>query len=274
MKTTKFFRFLWVPIIIISCAVNPYTGKKTMAFIPNSELFPTAFKEYDSFLSENKVIDNTKDANMIKRVGERITKAAEDWMSSRGFKKELLEYKWEYKLVQDSTRNAWCMPGGKIVFYSGILPIAKTEAGIAAIMGHEVAHALANHGQQRMSAGIIQQSAAQGVAIATKEESETKQRIFMQAFGIGSSVLGILPFSRKHETEADEIGILLMAIAGYNPEEAHKLWERMQSANSSSSPPQILSTHPSNDSRIANLKRMIPKAKAEASKFGINNFQN
>ena len=245
-----------------------------MALIPNSELFPTAFAQYDSFLSENKVVHNTAEAEMLSRVGKRITKAAMDWMSSKGFEKELKDYKWEYKLVQDSMQNAWCMPGGKIVFYTGIMPIAKTESGIAAIMGHEVAHALANHGQQRMSAGILQQSAAQGISVATKDESNSKQRVFMQAFGIGSTIVGILPFSRKHETEADEIGIILMAIAGYHPEEAPQLWKRMQSASNGNSTPQILSTHPSNDSRIANLELMVPIAKKEAIKFGINNFEN
>jgi predicted Zn-dependent protease len=165
------------------------------------------------------------------------------------------------------------MPGGKIVFYTGILPIAKNEAGIAAIMGHEVAHALANHGQQRMSAGMIQQGVGAGVDIVTKDKSESEKNIWMQAFAVGSSVGGMLPFSRSHETEADEIGIYLTAIAGYNPDEASLLWERMKVNSDGKSPPEFLSTHPSNDSRIANLRTLSNKAKQEARKFGVTTFR-
>lgn len=144
-------------IVFLSCATNPFTGKKTMALIPNSQLFPTAFQQYDQFLTENKVVKGTNDAQMITRVGQRIAVAAERWLDANGHQGYLKDYKWEYTLVDDKTVNAWCMPGGKIVFYTGILPIANGETGVAAIMGHEVAHALANHGQQRMSAGLIQQ---------------------------------------------------------------------------------------------------------------------
>ena len=159
---------LLVCILSFSCATNPFTGKKTMAFMPNSQLLPMAFAEYDKFLSENKVIKETSDAEMISRVGQRISVAAERWLDANNHQGYLKDYEWEYNLVEDESVNAWCMPGGKIVFYTGILPVAKNEAGIAAIMGHEVAHALANHGQQRMSAGMIQQGVGAGVAIATR----------------------------------------------------------------------------------------------------------
>ena len=260
-------------VLSLSCATNPFTGKKTMAFMPNSQLFPMAFAEYDNFLSENKVINDTPDAEMITRVGRRISVAAERWLDANYHQGYLKDYKWEYNLVDDKLVNAWCMPGGKIVFYTGILPIAKNEAGIAAIMGHEVAHALANHGQQRMSAGMIQQGVGAGVAIVTKDKSESEKNIWMQAFAVGSSVGGMLPFSRSHETEADEIGIYLTAIAGYNPDEASLLWERMKVNSDGKSPPEFLSTHPSNDSRIANLRTLSNKAKQEARKFGVTTFR-
>ncbi|MFD1163061.1 M48 family metallopeptidase [Hwangdonia seohaensis] len=258
-------------LLVFSCAENPFTGKSTLAIMPNSQLFPTAFAQYDQFLNEHKVVKGTKDAEMIKRVGQRIAVAAERWLNANGHQGYLTDYKWEYTLVEDKTANAWCMPGGKIVFYTGILPIAKSETGVAAIMGHEVAHALANHGQQRMSAGILQQAAAVGLNVALKDDENLE--LYNQAFGIGSQVGVMLPFSRAHETEADKIGLYLMAIAGYNPDEGAELWERMKANSGGQSPPEILSTHPSNDSRIANLRALAPQAKAEAKKFGVTSFR-
>ena len=267
------FSILILLVLSLSCATNPFTGKKTMAFMPNSQLFPMAFAKYDNFLSENKVIKDTPDSEMIIRVGQRISVAAERWLDANNHHGYLKDYKWEYNLIDNKLVNAWCMPGGKIVFYKGILPIAKNEAGIAVIMGHEVAHALANHGQQRMSAGMIQQGVGAGVAIATKDKSKSEQDIWMQAFAVGSSVGGMLPFSRSHETEADEIGLYLTAIAGYNPDEASLLWERMKENSKEKSPPEFLSTHPSNDSRIVNLRTLSNKAKQEARKFGVTTFR-
>ncbi|OEJ98440.1 peptidase M48 [Flavivirga aquatica] len=257
--------------MLFACATNPFTQKKTMALVPNSQLFPTAFAQYDRFLTENKVVKGTKDAEMITRVGQRIAVAAERWLTANGHAGYLNDYKWEYNLVNDPTVNAWCMPGGKIVFYTGILPIAAGETGVAAIMGHEVAHALANHGQQRMSAGMLQQFGAIAGNIAIKDEQ--KKGLFNQAYGVGSQVGVMLPFSRSHETEADKIGLYLMAIAGYNPAEAAELWKRMKANSGGQAPPEMLSTHPSNDSRIANLTALAPKAAEEAKKFGVTKFR-
>jgi len=271
MKLKNIIIIFGLTLLIFSCAENPFTGKKTMALVPNSQLFPTAFAQYDQFLNENKVITGTKDAAMITRVGQRIAVAAERWLNANGHQGYLKDYKWEYNLVNDKTVNAWCMPGGKIVFYTGILPIAKSETGIAAIMGHEVAHALANHGQQRMSAAYIQQGVALAGNIAIKDEKTRND--FNQYYGIGSQVGIMLPFSRSHETEADKIGLYLMAVAGYNPTEAAELWKRMKANSGGQAPPEILSTHPSNDSRIANLKALAPQAIEEAKKFGVNSFR-
>lgn len=257
--------------LITACATNPFTGKKTMALVPNSQLFPTAFAQYDQFLTENKVVKGTSDAAMVTRVGQKIAVAAERWLSANGYVGYLNDYKWEYNLVDDKTVNAWCMPGGKIVVYTGILPIAKGETGLAAIMGHEVAHALANHGQQRMSAAYVQQ----GVAIAGNVaiQDEKSRNAFNQYYGIGSQVGVMLPFSRAHETEADKIGSYIMAIAGYNPAEAAELWKRMSALSNGQAPPELLSTHPSNQSRISNLTSLAPEAKKEAAKFGVTSFK-
>lgn len=255
--------------IAFSCATNPVTGKKTMAFVSNDEIFASSFSQYGTFLKENKVISGTADAKMVERVGAKIRAAAEKLLKSRGTSDALQGYAWEYKLVDNKQVNAWCMPGGKIVIYSGILPVTKDEAGLATVMGHEVAHALANHGQQRMSAGLAQQVGAGVAQAAVGNKSAETQALVMQAYGVGSNVGGMLPFSRSHETEADEIGLTLMAIAGYNPDVSVAFWERMSAKSGGGAPAELLSTHPSDATRISNLKRLIPQAKADAAKFGV-----
>ena len=256
---------------VSACKTNPFTGQKTLNFYPNSQVFPMAFAQYDQFLGENKVIKGTADANMITKAGQRISSAAERWLSANGYPGYLKDYKWEYNLVDDKTVNAWCMPGGKIVFYTGILPITQTETGVAVVMGHEVAHALADHGAQRMSAGTLQQLGAVAGNIAIQDPE--KRNMFNQAYGIGSQVGVMLPFSRGHETEADRIGLQIMAIAGYDPYEAAELWKRMKANSGGEAPPEFMSTHPSNDTRINNLTVWAPEAKAEAEKFGVTKFQ-
>ncbi|RAJ16308.1 M48 family metallopeptidase [Olleya aquimaris] len=258
-------------IMFLSCATNPFTGKKTLAFIPNAQLFPTAFAQYNQVLTESNVETGTTRSNMIKRVGQRIAVAAERWLNANGQQGYLNDYQWEYNLIAEDIVNAWCMPGGKIVFYTGILPVAENETAIAAIMGHEVAHALANHGQQRMSAGMLQQGLAIAGNIAIKDEQS--RNAFNQYYGVGSNVLGMLPFSRSHENEADRIGLYLTAIAGYNPDEAAELWKRMAQASGGQAPPEFLSTHPANQTRIDNLTELAPAAKAEARKFGVTSFR-
>ena len=265
------FLSVFLFLFLLSCATNPFTGKKTMAFVSNDQLFPTAFSQYDQFLNENKVVTGTPEAEMIKRVGERIAAASERWLDANGKQGYLKDYEWEYNLVEDPAVNAWCMPGGKIVFYTGILDVAQNETAIAAIMGHEVAHALANHGQQRMSAAYIQQglSVAGNMAI----EDDKSRQAFNQYYGVGSNVLGMLPFSRAHENESDKIGINLMAIAGYNPDEAAELWKRMGANSEGKAPPEFLSTHPSNQTRVKNLQQQAAIAKEEAKKFGVTSFR-
>lgn len=255
--------------LIVACATNPVTGKKTMAFVSNEEIFASSFSQYGTFLKENKVISGTADAKMVERVGLKIRNAAEKLLKARGTQSSLEGYAWEYKLVDSKDVNAWCMPGGKIVIYSGILPVTKDEAGLATVMGHEVAHALANHGQQRMSAGLAQQLVGGVAQVAVGNKSAETQALVMQAYGIGSQVGGMLPFSRSHESEADEIGLTLMAIAGYNPDASVPFWERMSAKSGGGAPAEILSTHPSDATRIANLKKLIPEAKKQATKFGV-----
>lgn len=269
LKKQFFYIFIFA---LMGCATNPFTGKQTMALVPNSQIFPMAFQEYSNFLTEHKVIKGTADAAMIKSVGQKIANASERWLNANGYTGYLKDYKWEYNLVEDPAVNAWCMPGGKIVFYTGILPIAKNEAGIAAVMGHEVAHALANHGQQRMSAAQYQQLGAVAGNIALSQDQQN-QELFNTYYGVGTTVGVMLPFSRSHETEADKIGLTLMAIAGYDPMASAELWERMKANAGGNAPPEFLSTHPSNDTRIHQIRKWAPEAEAEARKFGVTSFK-
>ncbi len=257
-------------MLVFSCTTkNPFTGKNNLNFVSNEQLFPSSFQQYNRFLSENKVVSGTADARRVETVGTKIKNAATKYLNSMGYTDYLKGYQWEYKLVDDKAVNAFCMPGGKIVVYTGLLPVTKDDAGLATVLGHEVAHALANHGAQRMSAAQLQQLGAVGVAVATSSQSQEKQQMWQQYYGIGSQVGVMLPFSRSHESEADMIGLTLMAIAGYNPDNALVFWQRMASQAGGSAPPEILSTHPSDATRISKIKSLIPKAKAEAKKFGI-----
>jgi predicted Zn-dependent protease len=258
-----------VLLLVVACAKNPFTGKSTLALVSNSEILPSAFQQYSQFLSENKVISGTADAKKVENVGTKIKVAAEKWLNANGHSGYLDDYRWEYKLVDDKAVNAWCMPGGKIVVYTGILPITKDDAGLATVLGHEVSHALANHGQQRMSAGLLQQLGGAGLAVATGGKSAETQQLAMTAYGVATQYGGMLPFSRNHESEADKIGLILMAIAGYNPDQAVTFWERMSANSSGQAPPEFMSTHPSDATRIAQIKTLIPQAKAEAAKFGV-----
>jgi predicted Zn-dependent protease len=272
MNIKRTLSLLGVAVFMVACATNPFTGKKTMALVPNSQIFPMAFQQYDQFLSENKVITGTAQANKIKTIGQQIATASERWLNANGYAGYLKDYQWEYNLVDDPAVNAWCMPGGKIVFYTGILPIAQNDAGIAAVMGHEVAHALANHGQQRMSAAQYQGLVAVAGNVALSKDPKA-QEDFNKYYGLGSTVGVMLPFSRSHESEADRIGLTLMAIAGYDPIEAANLWKRMQANAGGQAPPEFLSTHPSSQTRINNITSWAPEAKAEARKYGVTTFK-
>ena len=255
--------------LFVGCATNPVIGKKNLNFVSNSELFPSSFQQYSQFISENKVITGTADAKLVEKVGIKIKAAAEKYLTYLGQSQYLKDYRWEYKLVDNKEVNAWCMPGGKIVVYSGILPVTQNESGLATVMGHEVSHALANHGAQRMSAAQLQQIGGAALDAATSGKSQSTRDIFAQAYGVGSQVGVMLPFSRSNESEADKIGLTLMAIAGYNPDDAIAFWSRMSAKSGASGTPEFMSTHPSDATRIANLKALIPEAKATALKVGV-----
>ncbi|MFT3674602.1 MAG: M48 family metallopeptidase [Chitinophagaceae bacterium] len=248
--------------LLVACSRNALTGKSQFTLLPESQLQSMATTEYQQFLSSNKVVATTgsKDAEMVRRVGQRITSAVEAYYKEKGMADQLSGFKWEYNLVNDPAVNAWCMPGGKIVVYTGLLPITQNEAALAAVMGHEVCHALLQHGNQRMSQGMAQQGLGAALSVALANKPAATQNLFMTAYGVGSNVLGVLPFSRKHELEADRYGLLFTAMAGYNPQEAIALWDRMEKAGGDQKPPEFLSTHPSEGRRKEQLEKFMPEA--------------
>ncbi|MBL7756150.1 MAG: M48 family metallopeptidase [Chitinophagaceae bacterium] len=248
--------------LLVACSRNALTGKSQFTLLPESQLQSMATTEYQQFLSSNKVVATTgsKDAEMVRRVGQRITAAVESYYKEKGMTDQLSGFKWEYNLVNDPAVNAWCMPGGKIVVYTGLLPVTQNEAALAAVMGHEVCHALLQHGNQRMSQGMAQQGLGAALSVALANKPAATQNLFMTAYGVGSNVLGVLPFSRKHELEADRYGLLFTAMAGYNPQEAIALWDRMEKAGGGQKPPEFLSTHPSEGRRKEQLEKFMPEA--------------
>jgi predicted Zn-dependent protease len=253
---------LLLPAFIISCTHNAITGRNQLSLYPESEIQNTSATQYKQFLTSNKVVSSTvsRDAEMVRRVGSRIATAITDYYTKQGLGKELEGYNWEYNLIDSKEVNAWCMPGGKIVVYTGLLPITQNEAALAVVLGHEITHALARHGNERLSEGMIQQLGGVALSVALANKPTETQNLFMNAYGAGSNIAVILPFSRKQELEADRLGLRFAAMAGYNPEEAIPLWERMKKAAGNNRPPEILSTHPLEDKRIEKLKEEMPDA--------------
>ena len=260
----KLIAIILVMFYAVSCSTVPITGRKRFNAISDSQILPSSFAQYEGFLKENKISTNAKETAEIQQVGQRISKSVDKFMRANGMVSEANSYRWEFNLIEDKTVNAWCLPGGKVVFYTGILPICRNKDGIAAVMGHEIAHAFAKHGQERMSQALIQQGLAVGVALGTRNSKNAA--LWNTSFGIGSQV-GLLAFSRTHETEADKLGMVFMIMAGYNPQEAINLWIRMSQQSSGNKPPEFLSTHPSDETRIKNLKEFLPQAEALAKKY-------
>ena len=252
-----------VAAIAVSCSTNAITGRSQFKLLPESQLQEMAVAEYQSFLSSSKVVaatTNNRDAEMVNRVGQRIVAAITQFFRQNNMLQDLEGYKWETKLVQSNEVNAWCMPGGKIVVYTGLLPVSQNEAALANVMGHEVSHALFGHTNERMSQTIAAQYGGSILdAFMANKTSPGMRNIFSSAVGIGSQV-GILAFGRKQELEADHYGMIWAAMAGYNPQEAIGLWQRMQAMAGSSGTPEFLSTHPGPERRIEQLQKFLPEA--------------
>jgi predicted Zn-dependent protease len=261
---------LMILVLETSCSTVPITERKRVNIVDDNEILPASFSQYDTFLKENKLSSDAAKTREVQMVGRNIAEAVDRFMRANGMTKEADNYRWEFNLVEDKQMNAWCLPGGKVVFYTGILPVCQNTDGIAAVMGHEIAHAFAKHGQERMTSAYGQQLGGMAVAIGTTGQSADTQYLWNSIYGISSQV-GMLAYSRTHETEADKLGMVFMTMAGYNPEEAIRLWQRMKEQSEGAAPPEFLSTHPSNDTRIENLKQYLPVARMKAREYGSKN---
>jgi predicted Zn-dependent protease len=218
-----------------------------------------SYSEYDGFLKSKKLSTNREQIQLVKKVGGRIQKAVETYFAQKGLSDELKDYKWEFNLVESKEVNAWCMPGGKVVVYTGILPVTQNEVGLAVVLGHEISHAVAQHGAERMSQGLLAQLGGQALSVALQNKPEETKQLWMSVYGVGAQVGALLPYSRTHESEADHLGLIFMSMAGYDPNEAVTFWQRM-AASGGQKPPEFLSTHPSDETRIADIKKEIPEA--------------
>lgn len=244
----------------LSCSTVPLTGRRQLNLIPDSTVLSMSFQQYDEFMKTNKLSDNKQETEMVKRVGRKVQGAVELYFSQNGMSAELQGYQWEFNLVESKELNAWCMPGGKVVVYSGLLPVTRDEAGLAVVMGHEIAHAVAKHGNERMSQGLVTEMGGVALSRALEEKPERTKQLWMAAFGIGAQLGALLPYSRLHETEADRLGVIFMAMAGYDPRGAVAFWERFAQQKEGGAPPEFLSTHPSDETRTGKLKEFIPEA--------------
>jgi predicted Zn-dependent protease len=270
MSTKRIFSvLLFLMVTISACTQVPITGRKQFKLLPNSTLNAMASTQYREFLRTHRLSNDAVQSDMVKRVGTKIQRAVTNYFRVKKQLKYIAGYNWEFNLVDDPTVNAWCMPGGKVVVYTGLLPVSLNEDGLAVVMGHEIAHAIANHGNERMSQGLAAQAGGLALSVALSSRPAETQNLFLQAYGVGTQLGALLPFSRLHESEADELGLIFMAMAGYNPEEAIPFWQRMDRASSGAEPLEFLSTHPAHGTRINKLKAVIPKAKEYAKNYPL-----
>ena len=255
MKKLILLSFLY----LAACSVVPMTGRKQFVAIPSSQMIALGNDSYSQVLGESELSNNTEYVNTVRRAGEKLTRAVEAYLKQNNLEAAIQGYNWQYNVIVSEQLNAWCMPGGQIAFYEGIMPICQDENGVAVVMGHEIAHAVAKHGNERMSQQLAIELGGIALSEALKTQKEETIQLALLAFGVGSTVGVQLPFSRTHETEADELGLYFMAMAGYDPRTAPEFWERMDQ-NAGDLPPEFLSTHPHPSNRIENLNRVMPKA--------------
>jgi predicted Zn-dependent protease len=251
---------LFLILLFQSCATVPLTGRRQLSLVPESEMISMSLTSYTDFLKTNTISSDKANTAMVKEVGSNISAAVIKYFADNNLSSQLDGYKWEFNLVKnDTTVNAWCMPGGKVVVYSGLLPVTKDNNGLAVVVSHEIAHAVARHGNERMSQEMLAQYGSLALNEALKQKPDQTKKIFSTAYGLGAQFGVMLPFSRQHELEADKLGLIFMAMAGYDPQTAVPFWERMASLGGSK-PPEFMSTHPSDATRIEKIKAALPEA--------------
>ena len=251
-----------IAMLLTSCGSVPITGRKQLNLVSDSEVLQASLQQYSSFMQTATVSTNKTQSARVTRVGQRIAAATEAYLKAVGLESELQNYAWEFNLVKSNDVNAWCMPGGKIVVYEGIMNLATTDDELAVVIGHEVAHAVAKHSNERMSQQVLAQYGASAIGILTSGKSAATQQIAQQVYGLGAQYGVMQPFSRKHESEADKMGLVLMTIAGYNPDVAITFWQKM-AATTTQEPPEFMSSHPSHATRISDIQKWLPEVKKQ-----------
>ena len=257
-----------VILFLASCSTVPITGRRQLSIMPDSNMLSMSFQQYDDFMKKSKLSTDQKQTQMVKNAGGKIQKAVEEYFKQKNMSQELKNYAWDFNLIESKEANAWCMPGGKVAVYTGILPITQDETGLAVVMGHEIAHAIAKHGNERFSQGMLAELGMVALSEALKSKPEQTKQLWMTSFGVGAQVGALLPFSRIQESEADRLGLIFMAMAGYDPNGSIAFWERMAKEKAKKSPPEFLSTHPSDETRIKKIKETIPEAMRYYKKQG------
>ena len=261
MKNTflKILAASFLVLFLFACAKVPLTGRKQMNLLSESTLLQMSREQYNGVMGQEQVITGTEDAKMVKRVGQSMANSVELFLKENGYKNRINDFEWEFNLIESNQVNAWCMPGGKVAFYTGILPFTQDETGLAVVMGHEIAHAVARHGNERMSQSIMLSLGGIALSVALSEKPEETRNIFLAAYGVGANVGVVLPFSRKNELEADKLGLVFMELAGYDVNQAVDFWKRM--SQNGSNVPEFLSTHPSDETRVKEIEAFIHSAK-------------
>jgi len=247
-------------LLVVSCSTVALTGRKQLDLVPESEVLSASAHQYEQFMREHKRSSDAVQTARIKRVGARIQAAVERYARQADRTRDLAGYAWEFNLVESKEVNAWCMPGGKVVFYTGIMPVCRDDDGVAVVMGHEVAHAVAKHGAERLSQGLLAEMGDAALGVALHSRSPETQQLWMNAFGAGAQYGLLMPFSRTQESEADHLGLIFMAMAGYDPHQAIHFWQRMSQATHDQKPPEFMSTHPSDAHRIQRIQAELPQA--------------
>ncbi|MFW6219143.1 MAG: M48 family metallopeptidase [Bacteroidota bacterium] len=259
MKHSKYIILSFLMLFTVACSTIPITGRKQFAPIPSSQMIALSKDSYQKVIDEHSLSDNQEQTRIVKEVGRNISSAVEKYLRQQNMKEKINEYTWEYNLLQSKEINAFCMPGGKIAFYEGIMPICEDRNGVAVVMAHEVAHAIAKHANERLAQQLMVQLGGIALSEALNKEPEKTQQLALAAFGAGAQLGYMLPYSRKHESEADELGLYFMAMAGYDPRGAVEFWQRMEHQGGEK-PPVFLSTHPPPGKRIKNIEKLMPKA--------------
>jgi len=259
MKERLFLFLAVIGLVIAACQTVPVTGREQLDLVSSDQVLAMSSQAYRDFMSQHKVVQRTQAADQVTRVGKKIQRSVEEYFATQNMSERLSGYQWEFNLVDDPQANAFALPGGKVVVFTGILPITENDPGLAVVLGHEIAHAVARHGNERMSQALLAQMGGVALGVALSQKTEQTQQLFMTAFGLGTQIGVLLPYGRLQESEADHLGLIFMAMAGYDPTTAIAFWQRMEKQQKGS-PPQFLSTHPSSTTRIENIKALIPEA--------------